>query len=166
MKSALTAVSALLLLAATAGAQAQWKWRDKDGRVTVSDRAPPNDVPEKDILSKPATARRALLPPNAPASAASAAASAPAGKTALEREVETRRKAQEQEAATKAKAEEARNAAVKAENCNRARNQLATLESGQRVARLNDKGEREVLDDKGRAEETRQLREQMGSDCR
>jgi Domain of unknown function (DUF4124) len=155
-----------VLLLASGAAHAQWKWRDKDGRVTVSDRPPPKDVAEKDILSKPAAARRAALPPSVPASGASAPAPAEGGRTPLEREVEARRKAQEQEQSTKAKAEEAKLAAQRAESCQRARSHLGALESGQRIARLNEKGEREVLDDKGRAEESRQARETIGTDCK
>ena len=34
------------------------------------------------------------------------------------------------------------------------------------MSRVNDKGEREVLDDRGRAEEMRQAREVIASDCR
>jgi hypothetical protein len=40
------------------------------------------------------------------------------------------------------------------------------MESGQRMARVNEKGEREVLDDRGRAEEMRQARSVIASDCR
>ena len=72
----------------------------------------------------------------------------------------------EQEQSAKAKTEEARLATQRGENCQRARSQQAALEGGQRIARLNDKGEREVLDDKGRAEELRQAREVIASDCR
>ena len=38
-------------------AQAQWKWRDKDGRVTASDLPPPRDVADKDILQRPSLAQ-------------------------------------------------------------------------------------------------------------
>ena len=40
------------------------------------------------------------------------------------------------------------------------------MESGQRMARMNDKGEREILDDKQRAEESRRAREVIASDCK
>ena len=63
-------------------------------------------------------------------------------------------------------AEEERLAPQRAENCRRARSHLSAMESGQRIARVNDKGEREVLDDRGRAEEMRQAREVIASDCR
>lgn len=157
---------ATLLLALPQTGHAQWKWRDKDGQVNVSDRPPPRSVPDKDILSRPTPeARRQAAPaPAAAASAATAIASAPP--TALEREVQARKRQAEQEAGAKAKAEEERQAAIRAENCRAARSQLATLESGQRVARSNEKGEREILDDKGRADETRRAREVIASDCR
>lgn len=170
---ALLAITAGLLLSALP-AQAQWKWRGKDGSITVSDRPPPKDVADKDILMRPQAARRPSL--SAAASAAATGAPAPTDaaaaakpdtpRNALDREVEARKKAAEQEQAAKTKVEDMRLATQKAENCQRARGQQAALESGQRIARVNDKGEREVLDDKGRAEEMRQAREVIASDCR
>jgi len=46
------------LLAAAAccfclSATAQWQWLDKDGRKVFSDRPPPADVPDKNILAQP-----------------------------------------------------------------------------------------------------------------
>ena len=163
---------ALTLLALSLPSHAQWKWRDKDGAVTISDRPPPRDIADKDVLSRPASARRAGLLPAAAASAASgvsgaSGASAPAdAKGPLDREVEARRRAAEQEQAAKAKAEETRLAAQRAENCQRARSQITTLESGQRLARVNGKGEREMLDDKARADELAQARDAAASNCR
>lgn len=166
-------------------ADAQWRWRDANGRVTVSDRPPPREVPEKDILSRPNKASAARpLPPglpssavaaeqaasapavaaSAPAVAASAAASGPA--SGLQAEVEARRRRAQQEQAARAKAEEEKLAAQRAENCRRARQQVATLESGVRIARVNERGEREVLDDRARADEMRTARAVIASDCR
>lgn len=161
------AACAVLATALPLPAHAQWKWRDKDGQVNASDRPPPRSIPDKDILGRPTpdARRQSAQPAAAPASAAApVAASAPA--TALEREVQARKRQTEQDAAAKAKADEERQTATRAENCRAARSQLATLESGQRVARSNDKGEREILDDKGRADETRRAREVIASDCR
>jgi hypothetical protein len=154
---------ALPLLAVSLPGQAQWKWRDKDGNVTVSDRPPPREVADKDILGRPAAVRRNALQPATPASAASAAADA---KGPLDREVEARRRAAEQEQAAKAKAEDTRLAAQRAENCQRARTQISTLESSQRLARVNAKGEREILDDKARADELAQARDVATNSCR
>jgi hypothetical protein len=154
---------ALGALAFGTPSHAQWKWRDKDGTITVSDRPPPRDVAEKDILGRPPVARRVTAPPATPASAASAPAEA---KGPLDRELEARRRAADQEQAAKTKADEMRLSAQRAENCQRARTQVATLESGQRMARVNAKGEREVLDDKARAEELAQARDAAASNCR
>ena len=149
-------------------ADAQWRWRDKAGQINASDRPPPRDVLDKDILERPAPeVRRQAVAPAASAPGAGAPALAPAAApTALEREVQARKRAAEQEQSATAKAEEARVATLRADNCRAARGQFAALESGQRMARTNDKGEREVLDDKGRAEEQRRASEVMASDCR
>ena len=143
---------------------AQWTWRDKSGQVNASDRPPPRDIPEKDILSRPTPdARRSAAPATAAPATAGAASAAP---TALDKEVQARKRAADQEQATKTKAEEEKAAGVRAENCRSARSHMASLESGQRIARTNDKGEREILDDAGRAAELRRAREVIASDCR
>lgn len=156
------------LCMAVAPAEAQWKWRDKDGRVTVSDRPPPRDIPDKDVLSKPVSESRRAAAVQAAASAASAPTTAakPAAPTAMEREVQARKAAAEQEQAAKKKADEDKLNSQRADNCRAARGHLTALESGQRIARTNEKGEREVLDDKGRGDETRRAREIIASDCR
>jgi hypothetical protein len=166
---ALAAILACLVLTLLAtSAQAQWKWRDKDGTITVSDRPPPKDIADKDILTRPQLGRRASGASAPAASTASSASStsSDSGRSVLDKEVDARRKAAEQEQQAKTKAEEAKQTAQRADNCQRARSHLAALESGQRIARFNDKGEREVLDDKGRADEMRQAREVLSSDCR
>ena len=168
---ALPVAVATLLMALSPATEAQWLWRDKSGQVNASDRPPPKDVPDKDILGRPSPdLRRAAPPPAASAAADGAAVPAPAPPvpppTALEREVQARKRAAEQEQSTKAKAEEERLSTQRAENCRAARGHLTALESGQRIARTNDKGEREVLDDKGRADEQRRARKVVASDCR
>jgi hypothetical protein len=164
--SSRTLIGLALLGMLAAPAAAQWMWRDAGGQVTASDRPPPKDIPQKDILQRPENFQRRAPAPAPAASAASAGASATTTKTALESEVEARKRAGEQENAAKARADAERVAQQRAENCRRARGHVAALESGQRMARTNDKGEREVLDDKGRAEEMRAAREVMASDCR
>jgi hypothetical protein len=155
-----------MALAFSLPAHAQWKWRDKDGQINISDRPPPHEVAEKDILTRPQPQPQSRRNVTAPAAASAASGAASAPPTALEREVQARKRQAEQEEAAKNKAEEERIASIKAQNCRNARNQIAALESGQRIARVNDKGEREVLDDKGRADEMRRAREVATSDCR
>jgi Tfp pilus assembly protein FimT len=158
------------LLALALPAQAQWKWRDANGRLTVSDLPPPRGTPDKDILQRPEPV--VLRPPAAAASAASAAdaAAAPAAPVSpaavRDPELQARRQAAEQQKAAQDKAAADRVTAQRAENCQRARSHLAALESGQRIARHNAQGEQEILDDRGRAEETRAARAVIASDCR
>jgi hypothetical protein len=149
----------------TAAAHAQWKWRDKAGQMHISDLPPPSDVAEKDVLQRPASARRpAPAPAIVPASAATEAA--PAAAKPAETELDAKVKRQEQEKLAQQKKEEERVAAAKAENCKRAQEYLRTLDSGMRVARTNDKGEREILDDQQRAGETQRAKAIINSDCR
>ena len=160
-------VTVIGLLALCTPAHAQWKWRDKDGRVTASDRPPPQGVPDKDIITRPTAAKAATTRPAPAAPAASSvAARATAASAPADRELEARKKATEQERAAKQKADEERLAAQHADNCRRARAQLTALESGMLIARINDKGEREVLDDQGRADELKRTREVTASECR
>ena len=105
----------LLLLTTLAGsfgvASAQWQWIDKDGHKVFSDRAPPTDIPDKNILKRPGS--RA---PVVPLSDAVADSEAPAGATSapvpvksaggLDKELEAKKKkAQEAEAAKRKAAE-------------------------------------------------------------
>ncbi len=159
----LAALAALLVFVGTTGsAQAQWVWRDKDGRITASDLPPPREVVDRDILQRPDTTK---AKPVAPAASA-AAAPASAARAAVDPQLEARRRAADLEQQAKARAEEERNSQQRAENCRRARGHLIALEGGQRIARTNEKGEREILDDKGRAEEMRRAHEVIASDCR
>ena len=169
MRSGFVAICGALLIASLCTpALAQWKWRDKNNQVQYSDLPPPQGVPDASILQRPAAANRRMLPPAA-ASSAQAAASAGSGLApvkGVEPELEAKLRKEEQEKAAKAKVEADKLAAQKADNCNRARKQLRGLDEGLRVARVNEKGERELLDDKGRAEEAARNREVINADCK
>lgn len=162
MRCRLAALTLALVGAALAGpVAAQWKWRAANGQIQYSDLPPPPGVAEKDILQRPTAATlRATA-----AAAAPAASAPPLTPKNVDPELEAKRKKAEQEEAAKTKAEEQRVAAAKADNCKRAREQIRTLESGMRMARINDKGEREVLDDKMRAEEMKRARDMASADC-
>jgi len=166
---ALTCAAALGVLLALPAA-AQWKWRDKSGHTQYSDLPPPAGTADADILQRPNAAqpqRRSPVADLQAASGATAVASAP-GLTpkTTDSELEANKKKADQVEADKRKAEEARIAAAKADNCKRAKEQLRTLDSGVRIARTNDKGEREILDDKTRADEAKRARDITASDCK
>jgi hypothetical protein len=151
-------------------ASAQWQWLDKDGRKVFSDRGPPSDIAPNRILKQPGT--RATTTETSPQVAAAAPAS-PAASSGLnlprvsgkDAALEDKRKQAEAAEAEKRKAEETRLASARAENCQRARAGKSTLDSGVRIVRTNDKGEREILDDKQREAEARRLDEMIARNC-
>lgn len=158
-------LGAVLLVLLTPVAQAQYKWKDSRGQMHLSDLPPPREVPDKDILQRPAS-RTGRPQPAAPAPEASApAASAPA-RQALDPELEARRKKQEQDARNQQRAEAELQARQRAENCDRARQQIATLDSGQRMIRITPQGERVVLDDAMRAVDLQRARAAAEANCR
>lgn len=161
-----TAVALCAVLGATLAlpASAQWKWRDASGHTQYSDTPPPPNVAEKDILQRPS----ATNPVNrvaAPAPASAASDAPPVPKT-VDADLEAKRKKADQDAADKKKAEDAKLAAARADNCARAKAQMRTFDSGMRVARVNEKGEREFLDDKARAAEIERTKAAMTADCK
>ncbi|ARU06764.1 hypothetical protein CCO03_09710 [Comamonas serinivorans] len=115
---------------------------------------------------KPEEPRKA---PNAAAAPASGAASAPAkpdpAAAAKQKALEDKAKQAEAAEAAKRKAEEERVASVRAENCRRAQDARNSLASGMRLAKVNDKGERIVLDDAARASELQRAEGIIASDC-
>jgi type IV secretory pathway VirB10-like protein len=155
------ALAALALLALTVPAHAQWKWRDERGQIHVSDIPPPRDVQEKDVLQRPDPAARKPSPPPAPAAPA-----AVPGKAATDPELDERKRKADQEQAARQKADDKQAKSARAENCQRAREQLATMESGMRVMRVKPDGEREYLSDDQRASEAQRARGIIASDCR
>ena len=159
---------AMLVASLCTPAAAQWKWRDKNNQVQYSDLPPPQGVPEASILQRPPAANRRALPAVAASAAQAAASATPAGLAApkgVEPELEAKLRKEEQDKAAKAKADAEKLAAQKADNCSRARNNLRGLSDGLRVARVNDKGEREFLDDKARAEEMGRNQATINADC-
>jgi hypothetical protein len=150
--------------AAPALALAQWQWVDKTGRKVFSDQPPPPDIPASSILRQPGG--RAVAPDPAPQAEAAKPGTPPAPKiTGKDPALEEKRKRAEAAEAEKAKAEEEKLAQGRAENCQKAKRAKATLDSGMRISRVNDKGEREVLDDAARDKELKSYEAAIARDC-
>ena len=171
LRATLTWLGPTLTLAAAllaAPAWAQYKWKDSRGQVHISDLPPPREIPDKDVLQRPAAQRKpaaaaeAAAPPATPTAAAASAMARPS----IDPEIEARRKRAEQDAAAKAKLDADKLAAQRTDNCRRARQQLAALDSGQRMAEFDAQGEKIVMDDAARAKATAQARQVIASDCR
>ena len=169
-----SSVAAALLLAGLglvntpAQAGLQWKWKDPSGAIQYSDRPPPAGTPESSILTRPSNVRKPVNKAAEAASEASATSSAAASapKNGAESELDAKRKKAEEEKAAKQKAEDEKQAQQRAENCQRARAYQKTLQDGIRIIRPNAKGEREVLDDKGRADEMQRTQESIQANCK
>lgn len=159
-----------LLLVSSPLALAQWQWVDSAGRKVFSDTAPPSNIPDKSILKRPMVAPVPTAAASAPAEAAAGEAT-PAAQPAApqlsgrDEELEARKKQAEEAEQTRRKAEEQRVAKARAESCERARKAKSVMDSGTRLATTNAKGEREIMDDKARAAETRRMEEVIRADC-
>ena len=118
MKNALVFALGIASTVAVVSAHAQsYQWRDSNGRLVISDRPPPASV-------------RDARPVNAAPPAASSTTESAAPRTTAEQNMEFRKRQQEARERSDKEAKEAAATAQKRENCERARNQLATLESG------------------------------------
>ncbi|MEY4764865.1 MAG: hypothetical protein RI907_1538 [Pseudomonadota bacterium] len=154
----------LSALVTPAQAGVQWKWKDANGTIQYSDRPPPPGTPEQAILARPLGYKPPVNRPAAdPASAASGAA-LPASAT-VDPELEARKKKAEEAKQARKKADDEKTAAAKADHCQRARGYLRSLQDGMRITRTGSNGEREVLDDKGRAEETERAQGVIANNC-
>lgn len=143
-------------------ATAQWQWIDQDGRRVFSDLAPAASVPDKNIVKRPPQTS-----PSAEATAARApllAASA-AKPGVLDALVAEQQRKTEQVQGSRRQSEEARNASIRADNCQRAKRSKTALDAGMRIAVPNAQGERELLDEAARGAEAKRLQAIIDSDC-
>jgi hypothetical protein len=129
-------------------AQAQvYQYRDANGNVVFSDTPPPGaKAVRKDVKVAP-----------------------PSGDQAASHEEKMQDFQKRREAAAEAEAKQARDKAEKEKadaNCTRARNKLASLQSGQRIVRYTAQGEREFLDDAARAAETAEAQQSIAEWCK
>ncbi|MHB8948064.1 MAG: DUF4124 domain-containing protein [Rhodoferax sp.] len=158
-----------LLLASlvSLAAQAQWQWTDKDGRKVFSDRAPPADVLERNILKRPGSTNttKAEIPAPVAAAAPQSATSAPS-LSGVDKELAAKKKKADEAQAAQRKAEQEKIVKARIENCVRAKQAKANFDSGVRISRINEKGEREVLDDAARATELKRIQYIVDADCK
>ena len=143
------ALAAAVLLIATAANAEIYQWKDKNGKTIISDKPPTENVVEqKKTSSDPSTAGAATP------------------KTAADRELEFRKRQKESQENTEKAQKEQAASAEKQENCANARRYQTTLESGERVALRDDKGERYFLDDAQRAQEVEKAKKAVEASCK
>lgn len=147
MKRFAIAVAALL---ATTAVNAQiYQWKDENGKTVISDKPPVGGARSSRKIESEAPA-----------------ASAAPQKTTADREMDFRKRQQEaQDKNDKAQKEQAA-AADKKENCDRARRYLDSLQSGERIALRDDKGERYYMEDAQRQQEIAKAQQTVQESCK
>ncbi|WP_126444553.1 DUF4124 domain-containing protein [Sulfuricystis multivorans] len=139
----------LLALLPLAAAAQVYSWKDASGKVHYGDRPP---------AERQAQVRQL---PGAPAATPDVEA---ARKAAAERQFAQREK--QTRSQDKSAPEDPAQAKLRAENCQRAKNQLAALESGQIRFTIDAKGERVALEGPLREEELVRARQSVAEWCK
>lgn len=155
MKRTLLCFSSLLLAFSV---QAQvYEYKDASGRTVYSDQPPTGAAARSHTVIKEAT-KEAEAP---------AAVKAGAPQTSIaDRELEFRKRQKELQEATAKADKERLDKAARKDDCERAKKSLQLLESGERVAVRDDKGERAFMDDNQRAAEADRARKAVADLCR
>ena len=158
----LLALAAAGFVAAPSTAQQLYKYTGPDGKVQYSDRPPA----EGQKAEKVTGARAGTVSPGASAAAGGDAAKSGAPKSLAEQEQDFRkRRLEAQEKASKdAKLAEGKQA--QDESCAALRTQLSGVQSGARIARINERGEREFLEDNGIQQEIQRLQREIAATCK
>lgn len=151
MKRSLIAslIACMAIAFATTAAAQVFQWKDANGKTIFSDKPPPSDAKQK----------RTIVP-----NAVKASATSPQ-KTLAEKDLEFRKRQKETQEQSAKHEEEQKTLAEKKERCDNMRRHAQALDSGVRIARTNDKGERYFLSDDQRQEELAKTRQSMESGC-
>jgi hypothetical protein len=145
-----SAIIALSLLGLNAHAGVN-KWVDSEGKVHYSDAPPPEAKTEtvRNISGKGQADAPATYSP----------------KSYAEREAEMKKSKLEKEGAAQKKAQEETNAKAKQANCEAARQNARSLESGGRIVTYDANGERTYMEDDARTQRLEEAREAASKYC-
>jgi type IV secretory pathway VirB10-like protein len=139
-----------------------YQWKDINGQTVVSDVPPPATVKGRRSIGgvKPGLISEAIpeKDPDAPKSAEPP-------QTIAEKNLEFKKRQQEAEQKAEKQAKERAAEKEKSENCDRARRNLAVLESSQPINAIGDNGERNAMDASQRAQEIERARKFLADTC-
>ena len=171
-------------------AMAQYMWLDASGKKVFSDQPPPTNIPKKQILQQPGMAAKQapsaasqeaealgddavdavtgekFAKPVKPIKPAAPEVAAAKPVTTKDKDLEAAKKKIDDEAAAKKKVEQEARDVAKAENCERARGAKISLAGGGRIATVNSKGERIIMDDAARQVETKRIEGIIAAECK
>lgn len=149
--SCLAVLGALLVTTAPVDAAEVYMWKDAEGNAHYTDQPPPGVESKRIFITAPASSEGSSAAPR---------------KSLADQDLEFRKRQTERSERESKEADEASRREKLARQCAEAERQLKALESGQRIARYNDKGEREFLDDSQRDAEAERIRGQIETHCR
>lgn len=129
-----------------------WQWKDSSGRTVISDSPPPGSIRPSRMISPP------------PPSEKPQAAEAP--KSLAEQDMEFKKRQQANKEKTEKDNKENASKTEAKDNCERARQHLAALESGQRIPGFDVNGERRFMEDAERQRETASIRKFLADSCK
>ena len=133
-----------------------YKWKDKNGQIQYTDTPPPSNIKREDISGK----KSINTTGKEPLSAVTNSQAAPAQESNKELQKFVEQQPTPEDTAAKIRQENAEReknnkqekeaqAKLKAENCKAAKANMESYAQGGRVYKMNEKGEREYLDDAG-----------------
>jgi hypothetical protein len=156
MKSRILMVLLLALLSMNANAEI-YKWKDANGVIRYSDVPPPSNVPRESLGTK-----KVVAPPSAPSSTETSAQkkSPEAG-----REGDAIKRQEDAEAAKNKERVKEAELKLKQQNCATAKGNLQNYQHGGRVYKMNEKGEREYMDDADIAKNLEQAKKDVDEYC-
>ena len=161
-----TLIFALFLVPTVAFSTAHaetYQWKDSNGQTVVSDVPPPPTVKGRRSIGG---SQPSVVSEKPAEKSAEDAKAADAPKTSAEKDLEFKKRQQEQkEASDKAQKEAANKNTVK-QGCVSEKQQLQLLESGERIATRDEKGERVYMDDNQRAAEIERTRKLVAEACK
>lgn len=139
----LSALAIAAIVAAPAGAQQLYKYTGPDGRVQYTDRPPPG----AQNVEKVTGARVSTVGPSGSAAAGASEAAKGAPKSTADQEQAYRQRRAEAEEKAKNDEKVAQQNRENDQRCAYMRRELAGMQSGARISRINEKGETVFLED-------------------
>jgi hypothetical protein len=156
MKSPLIFALCVMSTVTAVSVQAQtYQWKDKNGRTVISDTPPPTSARSTKIGE--------AAPVAEPPSGTGKSAELP--QTSSDKDLDFKKRQKEAKEKADKDAKEQATAAERREVCDRARRNLAALESSQTLATPDENGQRQLLDNSQREQEIERARKIMTETC-
>lgn len=148
MRLGLTIIATMCVLWTVAAQADVYRWVDSQGKVQYSDQ-PPMGVNAQKMTIKSLGSQSEV-----------------GTKSYQEKDQEFRKRKVEQEEQAKKQGQNDQQLKIRQDNCSQARGHLASLQAGGRIAKVNEKGEREYLDENGIAAAIADAQKAVANWCR